>query len=134
MATIDTSDCRLEIGIGRKFARSLTWHFARFLHQNLHQAHSTVCLNAKAIDNEARRMANEFTDDMQAYFRATLSDTYEDFDNLGPDGIVDLYVQENLEDYEADYLNDHLPGFRTSCDGMPSITPRLDTSAGATCH
>ncbi len=115
MLTIDPSDCRLEIGVGKKFMRSLVWHFARLLRQQLSPKCGMLSLEAEAIDREARRLAIRFAGDMQEYFRRTLSDTYETLDHLSPEGIVDLYVRENLPDFEADYLSEQLPDFRIVC-------------------
>jgi hypothetical protein len=135
MLTIDPSDCRLEIGIGRKFMRSLVWHFARFLRHHLSPKSGMPGLEAEIIEREARRLATRFADDMQDYFRRTLSETYETLDHLSADGIVDLYVQENLPDFEADYLSEELPDFRIVCARLstPPLHRSPETRAAA-CH
>jgi len=100
MTTIDTSDCWLEIGIGRTFRLSLIRHFVKFLHEVGGNPGVMV-----SLDFEARHMADRFIADMQEYFRNTLSDTYETLENLSPGGIVDLYIDENLMDFQHDYLS-----------------------------
>ena len=111
MLRIDTSDCTFEIGVGKKFMRTLVWHFARFLRENLAERCGTIGVEAEVIDREARRLASHFIADMRDTLRKTLTYSYEELDNLSPDGIVDLYVQENLADFEADYLEKNLTGF-----------------------
>ena len=111
MLTIDTSDCWLEIGVGRKFICSLVWHFSRFLRENLSARRGLVALDTGAVDAEARRLAFRFIADMQETFRSTLGDAYEHLENLGAEGVVDLYLQENLEDFKADYLNERFQNF-----------------------
>ena len=111
MLKIDTSDCNLEIGVGKKFTRTLVWHFARFLRENLAERCGTIGLEAEIIDREARKLAVHFIADMRDTLRKTLTESYEELDNLSPEGIVDLYVQENLADFEADYLRNNLLGF-----------------------
>jgi len=137
MLRIDTSDCWLEIGVGRKFTRTLVWHFSRFLRESLPAKCGDTSAAAESIDREARRLANQFIFDMQEYFRRTLGDTYEELDNLSPEGIVDLYVQENLEDFQDDYLREQLPGFSAACDRLSPPMPRNEPTAViavATCH
>ena len=118
MLKIDTSDCSLEIGVGKKFTRTLAWRFARFLRENLAEKCGTIGLEAELIDREARKMANHFIADMRETLRKTLNECYEDLENLSPEGIVELYVQENLADFEADYLENNLPGF-DALNGAP---------------
>ena len=115
--------------------RSLVWHFARFLREHLPPKCGMLGLEAEAIDGEARRLATRFTGDMQDYFRRTLSDTYETLDHLSPEGIVDLYVRENLTDFEADYLLEQLPGFQIACARLSVAPPHLGPGIGiGTCH
>ena len=124
MLRIDTSDCTIDIGVGKKFMRTLVWHFARFLRENLAERCGTIGLEAEVIDREARRLANHFITDMRETLRKTLTDSYEDLDNLSPEGIVDLYVQENLADFEADYLENNLTGFDAR-HGAPMPRPAI---------
>lgn len=124
MLRIDTSDCCLEIGVGKKFTRSLVWHFARFLRENLAEKCGTIGLEAEIIDREARKLANHFIADMRETLRATLAERYEDLDNLSPEGIVALYVEENLADFEADYLQNKLTGF-DALYGAPLPPPAI---------
>ena len=112
MLRIDTSDCWMDIGVGQKFMRTLVWHFSQFLRGNLPEHSDSLSRDARALDQEARQLANRFVADMQRTFRETLSETYETLENLSPEGIVDLYVQQNLEDFEADYLAE----VRAPCD------------------
>ena len=128
MLSIDTSDCRLEIGVGRKFMCSLVWHFARFLRDRLSPKRGMVDLDAETIEGEARRLALRFTGDMQEYFRRTLSDSYETLDHLSPEGIVDLYIQENLADFEADYVMEQLSDFRIAHSRSPIASVHLSAS------
>ncbi len=111
MLRIDTSDCYLEIGVGKKFTRTLVWHFARFLRENLAEKCGTIGLEAEIIDREARKLANHFIADMRETLRKALTDTYEDLDNLSPEGVAELYIQQNLSDFEADYLLTSLTSF-----------------------
>ena len=137
MLRIDTSDCYLEIGVGKKFTRSLVWHFARFLRENLAEKCGTIGLEAEIIDREARKLANHFIADMRETLRATLNDNYEDLDNLSPEGIVDLYVQENLADFEADYLENKLSGFDALYGPAlpsPAIIEQVEAAALETRH
>lgn len=108
MLKIDTSDCWLEIGVGQRFTRTLVWHFAKLLRDHPPASRAPIAAEAETIDREARRLANQFIFDMREYFRTTLSDTYEDLENLSPEGIVDVYVQQNLEDFQTEYLRDRL--------------------------
>ncbi len=137
MLRIDTSDCSLEIGVGKKFTRTLIWHFARFLRENLAEKCGTIGLEAEIIDREARKMANHFVGDMRETLRKYLSENYGDLENLSPEGVVELYVQENLNDFEADYLLNRLIGFDALYGGpLPAaaILEQLEAAARETCH
>ncbi|MEI6556964.1 MAG: hypothetical protein WCO00_01045 [Rhodospirillaceae bacterium] len=141
MLKIDTSDCCLEIGVGRKFTRTLVWHFARFLRENLAERFGTIGLEAEIIDREARKLASHFIADMRDTLRKMLADRYEELDNLSPEGIVDLYVRENLADFEADYLENNLSGFDALYGGaLPpaAIIEQVEAASAAvameTCH
>ncbi len=126
MLTIDPSDCRLEIGVGRKFVRSLVWHFMGFLRQH--------AFEANMIEREAHRLADVFVADMQGYFRQTLSECYEELDNLSPEGIVELYLQQNLEDFKADYLFNRIDAASsvpTHGTGASRVTAPVESHA---CH
>ncbi len=115
--------------------RSLTWHFARFLRQHLPSKYGALNQEVEAVDGEARRLAIRFADDMQDYFRRTLSDSYETLDHLSPEGIVDLYVRENLPDFEADYLAKHLPDFPIAGATLTGAPTRPSPGVGlSACH
>lgn len=137
MPRIDTTDCWLEIGVGPKFTRTLVWVFARFLRENLPALPTGAALAAEAVDREARRLANQFIFDMQEYFRATLGDTLEDLEHMSAEGIVDIYLDENLEDFQTDYLRQRLAAFSSACGHLatPVATPdQTAVVAVATCH
>jgi hypothetical protein len=100
MTKIDTSDCWLEIGTGRNFRLSLVRHFVKVLREAGAAPKGTI-----SLDFEARTMADRFIADMQDYFRATLAEAYDALEHLSPEGIIDLYIDENLADFELDYLS-----------------------------
>ena len=134
MLRIDSTDCTIEIGVGKKFTRTLVWHFARFLRENLAERCGTIGLEAEVIDREARKLANHFISDMRDTLRKTLNESYEELDNLSPEGIVDLYVQENLADFESDYLENNLTGFDAlNSTPLPSaaIIEQVEAAAAA---
>ena len=137
MLSIDTSDCWLEIGVGKNFVRSLVWHFSRFLRENPPAFPGSNPLATETIDREARRLAGLFVADMQDYFRKNLAEAYEALENLSSEGIVELYLQENLEDFEADYLNSRAAGVRDVI-GVPHIAvappEKSAVSPAALCH
>ena len=137
MLRIDTSDCSIEIGVGKKFTRTLVWHFARFLREKLAEKCGTIGLEAEIIDREARKLANHFIADMRDALRSPLNDRYEDLEHLSPEGIVDLYVLENLPDFEADYLANKLAGFDALYGGplpSPAIIEQVNAASAGTLH
>ncbi len=123
MLKIDTSDCYLEIGVGKRFTRTLVWHFARFLRDNLAEKCGTIGLEAEVIDREARKLAHHFIADMRETLRKTLTDSDENLEDLCPEGVVEIYVQQNLSDFEADYLQNNLSGFDALYGGALPVAP-----------
>ena len=134
MLRIDTSDCALEISVGKKFIRTLVWHFARFLRENLAEKCGTIGLGAEVIDREARKLANHFIADMQETLRESLNSDDEELESPCPEGIVEMYVQQNLADFEADYLQNNLSNFDSLYGGiLPSaaLIEQINAAAAA---